>query len=230
MAFRLRAGGVRFHARQPLAGWNSGDECSLLRRTGERAVRQDAVVLALGGGAGRNWFEWRRGPRLRARDRRVAPRCPRIADSVGWSRISGAVTAKPSRRRRFVHGWETSHRQQGIHRDRERCRRRPHHALSDGCAHDDETGCAVVHLDPAPTGRRGSAMSWRAPAPDARWQATFRDECAEGREVDARELCRIRPSLIRAAGGGRESCRGTQLARSSAEAISSGVVRLRIAR
>jgi uncharacterized flavoprotein (TIGR03862 family) len=51
---RLRAAGVRFHMRQRWIGWaESNDACDLLFSTpdGERSVRSDAVVLALGGGS-----------------------------------------------------------------------------------------------------------------------------------------------------------------------------------
>ncbi|MFN3983995.1 MAG: TIGR03862 family flavoprotein [Rhodocyclaceae bacterium] len=51
---RLRANGVRMHARHRWLGWHDGDAPTTLRfatPAGEQQVRADAVVLALGGGS-----------------------------------------------------------------------------------------------------------------------------------------------------------------------------------
>jgi len=51
---RLRAAGVRFHMRHRWCGWDGAPKDGMLRFAtpdGERAIRADAVVLALGGGS-----------------------------------------------------------------------------------------------------------------------------------------------------------------------------------
>lgn len=48
---RLRANGVKFHARHRWLGWNDAGELRFATATGETTVRADAVVLALGGGS-----------------------------------------------------------------------------------------------------------------------------------------------------------------------------------
>lgn len=48
---RLRAAGVGFHMRHRWCGWGEEGELRFTTPTGERSVRADAVVLALGGGS-----------------------------------------------------------------------------------------------------------------------------------------------------------------------------------
>ncbi|HJU70896.1 MAG TPA: TIGR03862 family flavoprotein [Paucimonas sp.] len=48
---RLRAGGVRFHMRHRWQGWDDAGQLRFAAPAGERAVRADAVILALGGGS-----------------------------------------------------------------------------------------------------------------------------------------------------------------------------------
>jgi uncharacterized flavoprotein (TIGR03862 family) len=48
---RLREGGVRFHMRHRWRGWDTAGNLRFAAPPGERAVRADAVVLALGGGS-----------------------------------------------------------------------------------------------------------------------------------------------------------------------------------
>lgn len=48
---RLRASGVRLHARQRWCGWGSAGELCFAGESGMQQVRADAVVLALGGGS-----------------------------------------------------------------------------------------------------------------------------------------------------------------------------------
>jgi uncharacterized flavoprotein (TIGR03862 family) len=84
---RLRAAGVRFHMRNRWSGWDEDEALRFATPQGERAVRADAVVLALGGGS------WARlgstgawVPLLLARGVRVAPLRPaNCGFDVGWS-------------------------------------------------------------------------------------------------------------------------------------------------
>ncbi|MBU1237338.1 MAG: TIGR03862 family flavoprotein [Gammaproteobacteria bacterium] len=48
---RLRANGVKFHARHRWLGWNEAGELRFATPNGEATVHADAVVLALGGGS-----------------------------------------------------------------------------------------------------------------------------------------------------------------------------------
>ncbi len=48
---RLRSAGVRFHMRHRWCGWDDAGALRLATPQGDRAVRADAVVLALGGGS-----------------------------------------------------------------------------------------------------------------------------------------------------------------------------------
>lgn len=84
---RLRAAGVRFHMRHRWSDWDEDGALRFATPQGERAVRADAVVLALGGGS------WSRlgstgawVPLLAARGVRVAPLRPaNCGFDVGWS-------------------------------------------------------------------------------------------------------------------------------------------------
>jgi len=84
---RLRAAGVRFHMRHRWCGWDENGLLRLDTPQGARAVRADALVLALGGGS------WARlgstgawVPLLAARGVRVAPLRPaNCGFDVGWS-------------------------------------------------------------------------------------------------------------------------------------------------
>ncbi len=84
---RLRAAGVRFHMRHRWCGWDEDGALRLAAPQGPRAVRADAVVLALGGGS------WARlgstgawVPLLAARGVRVEPLRPaNCGFDVGWS-------------------------------------------------------------------------------------------------------------------------------------------------
>lgn len=84
---RLRAAGVRFHMRHRWCGWDDDGALRFATPQGERAVRTDALVLALGGGSwarlGSNgaWV-----PLLAARGVRVEPLRPaNCGFDVGWS-------------------------------------------------------------------------------------------------------------------------------------------------
>ena len=48
---RLRAGGVNFHVHHRWLGWNEDGALRFAHEDGERVVRTDALVLALGGGS-----------------------------------------------------------------------------------------------------------------------------------------------------------------------------------
>jgi uncharacterized flavoprotein (TIGR03862 family) len=48
---RLRAGGVKFHARHRWLGWNEAGDLRFATADGETSVCADAVILALGGGS-----------------------------------------------------------------------------------------------------------------------------------------------------------------------------------
>jgi uncharacterized flavoprotein (TIGR03862 family) len=84
---RLRAAGVGFHMRHRWCGWNADGALIFATPQGERALRPDAVVLALGGGS------WARlgstgawVPVLAARGVRVAPLRPaNCGFDVAWS-------------------------------------------------------------------------------------------------------------------------------------------------
>ena len=84
---RLRAAGVRFHMRHRWCGWDEDGALRLDAPQGARAVRADALVLALGGGS------WARlgstgawVPLLAARGVRVAPLRPaNCGFDAGWS-------------------------------------------------------------------------------------------------------------------------------------------------
>ncbi len=84
---RLRAAGTHFHMRHRWSGWDEDGALRFATPQGERTVRADAVVLALGGGS------WARlgstgawVPLLAARGVRVAPLRPaNCGFDVGWS-------------------------------------------------------------------------------------------------------------------------------------------------
>jgi len=84
---RLRAAGVHFHMRHRWCGWEDEGALRFSTPQGERAVRADALVLALGGGS------WARlgstgawVPLLVARGVRIAPLRPaNCGFDVGWS-------------------------------------------------------------------------------------------------------------------------------------------------
>ncbi len=84
---RLRAAGVRFHMRHRWCGWDEDGALRLDAPQGARAVRADALVLALGGGS------WARlgstgawVPLLAARGVRIAPLRPaNCGFDAGWS-------------------------------------------------------------------------------------------------------------------------------------------------
>jgi predicted flavoprotein YhiN len=81
---RLRQAGVGFHMRHRWSGW---DEQGTLRFTtpeGNRSVRADAVVLALGGGSWRSQTD-ARGPLLAGRGLHIAPLTANCGFDVGWS-------------------------------------------------------------------------------------------------------------------------------------------------
>lgn len=84
---RLRTAGVIFHMRHRWCGWNDAGALRFATSEGERAVRADAVVLALGGGS---WPQlgsdgaW--APLLAQRGIAVAPLRPaNCGFDVGWS-------------------------------------------------------------------------------------------------------------------------------------------------
>jgi uncharacterized flavoprotein (TIGR03862 family) len=87
---RLRAAGVHLHVRHRWLGWQADDEATTLRfatPAGERQVRADAVVLALGGGSWArlgsdgSWVPW-----LAARGVDIAPLQPaNCGFDIAWS-------------------------------------------------------------------------------------------------------------------------------------------------
>ena len=84
---RLRASGVRFHMRHRWLGWNDAGALRFAHDEGERIVRADAVVLALGGaswpvlGSDGTWVAT-----LRERDVAIAPLEPsNCGFDVAWS-------------------------------------------------------------------------------------------------------------------------------------------------
>lgn len=118
---RLRGAGVSFHQRHRWCGWTDDGALRFATPTGERTVRPDAVLLALGGaswarlGSDGAWL-----PRLAARGVDVAPLQPsncgfdvgRAGRAPGWSahlreRFAGApvkpvvLSAETSDGRRF---------------------------------------------------------------------------------------------------------------------------------
>ncbi len=95
---RLRAAGVRFHVRHRWCGWEADGALRLTTPQGERAVRADACVLALGGGS------WARlgstgawVPLLAARGVRVLPLRPaNCGFDVVWSgHFRGRFAGRP---------------------------------------------------------------------------------------------------------------------------------------
>ena len=77
---RLRAAGVRFHMRHRWSDWDEDGALRFATPQGERAVRADAVVLALGGGSGRGWAP-------------PAPGCPCLPHAACAWRHCGRRTA-----------------------------------------------------------------------------------------------------------------------------------------
>ncbi|MDQ3618067.1 MAG: TIGR03862 family flavoprotein [Pseudomonadota bacterium] len=84
---RLRDAGVRFHVQHRWTGWNDDDALRFTTSDGERHVRADAVVLALGGGSWPQlgsdgaWQPW-----LTERGIDVAPLQPsNCGFDIGWS-------------------------------------------------------------------------------------------------------------------------------------------------
>jgi len=84
---RLRAAGVNFHMHHRWSGWGEHGTLHFSTPQGERAVRADALVLALGGGSwGRLGSTGAWVPLLVARGVRVAPLRPaNCGFDVGWS-------------------------------------------------------------------------------------------------------------------------------------------------
>jgi uncharacterized flavoprotein (TIGR03862 family) len=84
---RLREGGVRFHMRQRWRGWDAAGGLRFITPLGERAVRADTVVLALGGGSwARLGSDGAWAPLLRERGVAVAELRPaNCGFEVGWS-------------------------------------------------------------------------------------------------------------------------------------------------
>ena len=84
---RLRAAGVRFHMRHRWCGWQEDGALHFATPQGERAVRTDAAVLALGGGSwARLGSDGAWVPLLAARGVRVAPLRPaNCGFDVAWS-------------------------------------------------------------------------------------------------------------------------------------------------
>lgn len=84
---RLRENGVRFHVRHRWLGWNADGAVRLDAPEGERTVRPDALILALGGGSWARlgsdgaWVPW-----LLGRGVDVAPLVPaNCGFDAGWS-------------------------------------------------------------------------------------------------------------------------------------------------
>ena len=98
---RLRGAGVDFHMRHKWLGWNKEDESAVLNFAtpdGERKIKVDAVVLALGGGS------WARlgstGAWVRSLTQRgvlVAPQSLQTVDLM-WPGVSIFVTGFPVNR------------------------------------------------------------------------------------------------------------------------------------
>ena len=84
---RLRGAGVHFHMRHRWSGWDDDGALRFATAEGERAVRADALVLALGGGSwARLGSDGAWVPLLAARGVRVAPLRPaNCGFDVGWS-------------------------------------------------------------------------------------------------------------------------------------------------
>lgn len=95
---RLRESGVRFHVHHRWLGWNDDGTLRMATPDGERAIRADAVVLALGGGSWPQlgsdgaWQPW-----LTARGVSVAPLMPsNCGFDIGWSEhIAGRHAGAP---------------------------------------------------------------------------------------------------------------------------------------
>ncbi|WP_296265603.1 TIGR03862 family flavoprotein [Pseudomonas sp. UBA6562] len=87
---RLREAGVVIHTRHRWQGWNADGSLRIVDAEGERAVRPDAVVLALGGaswarlGSDGAWVPW-----LRARGVDISPLRPSNCgfEVAGWSEL-----------------------------------------------------------------------------------------------------------------------------------------------
>ena len=84
---RLRDQGVRFHVQHRWLGWNEDGALRLATPAGERSVRADATLLALGGaswpqlGSDGQWQSW-----LAARDIDLVPLKPaNCGFDIGWS-------------------------------------------------------------------------------------------------------------------------------------------------
>nr|WP_314493038.1 TIGR03862 family flavoprotein [uncultured Pseudomonas sp.] len=85
---RLREAGVVIHTRHRWQGWNADGSLRIVEAEGERAVRPDAVVLALGGaswarlGSDGAWVPW-----LQARGVDISPLRPSNCgfEVAGWS-------------------------------------------------------------------------------------------------------------------------------------------------
>lgn len=87
---RLRLLGVRFHMRHRWTGWTEEGALAFSTPEGEKAVRADAVVMALGGGSwARLGSDGAWVPRLEAQGLRVAPLQPSNCgfDVPGWSEL-----------------------------------------------------------------------------------------------------------------------------------------------
>jgi len=85
---RLRAAGVKFHVRHRWGGWGDDGALRFVTPRGERAIRADAMVLALGGGS---WPQlgsdgaW--VPLLAQRGVAITPLLPsNCGFDIGWSR------------------------------------------------------------------------------------------------------------------------------------------------
>ncbi|WP_313739859.1 TIGR03862 family flavoprotein [Pseudomonas sp.] len=87
---RLREAGVVIHTRHRWQGWNADGSLRIVDAEGERAVRPDAVVLALGGaswarlGSDGAWVPW-----LQARGVDISPLRPSNCgfEVAGWSEL-----------------------------------------------------------------------------------------------------------------------------------------------
>ncbi|WP_266168903.1 TIGR03862 family flavoprotein [Dyella subtropica] len=115
---RLRESGVRFHAHHRWLGWHDDGALRFATPDGERAIRADATVLALGGGSWPQlgsdgaWQPW-----LAARGVDVAPLQPsNCGFDIGWSdflasRHAGAPLKPVVAHWRDAHG--LGHQRQG---------------------------------------------------------------------------------------------------------------------
>ncbi len=84
---RLRAAGVRIHARHRWTGWDDSARLRFATADGEKTVAADCTVLALGGGSwGRLGSDGAWVPLLTARGIRIAPLLPaNCGFEVAWS-------------------------------------------------------------------------------------------------------------------------------------------------